>query len=84
MALRKRLERSWKGAAEAWQLIEETPIPLSAGRIWLADKDGNARRAMAFTWPALKRREPGKYRHWMLRTAHAKQPPTEAPVITAG
>lgn len=81
MALWKRLGRSWKGAAQTWQLIDDTPIPLSAGRIWLADKDGNARRAMAFTWPVLKRREPGKYRQWMKRADNARQPPEAAPPI---
>lgn len=84
MALWKRLRRSWQDAAQTWQLIEKAPIPLSAGKIWLADKDGNARRAMAFTWPVLKRREPGTYRQWMVRVHGARQPPTEPPKQTAG
>jgi hypothetical protein len=61
-----------------WKRIEETPIPLSIGRIWLVDKDDSIIRAMAFTWPILKRREPGRYRFWMSREPHAREPAAEA------
>jgi hypothetical protein len=35
-----------------WKRIEETPIPLSLGRIWLVDKDGNITRALAYSQTA--------------------------------
>ena len=44
---------------ETWKRIDQAPIPVGAGRIWLADKDGNVIRAMAWTWRIIKRREPG-------------------------
>ncbi|MBR2118326.1 MAG: hypothetical protein V4458_14915 [Pseudomonadota bacterium] len=78
MAIWNRIRRVWTDDYHSWQSIEDTPIPLSIGRIWLADKDGNARRAMSWTWPALKRREPGKYRQWMMRTHGEKEPPSAA------
>ena len=62
----------------AWYRIDQTPIPLSIGRIWLADEDGNVRRAMSWTWPVLKRREPRKYRQWMIRLQGLKEPPPVA------
>jgi hypothetical protein len=61
-----------------WYRIDQTPIPLSIGRIWLADEDGNVRRAMSWTWPVLKRREPRRYRQWMIRPQGAKVPPPPA------
>ncbi len=61
-----------------WNRIDPTPIPLSIGRIWLSDEQGNVRRAMSWTWPMLKRHEPGKYRNWMVRVHGAKQPPVNA------
>ena len=57
-----------------WQRIDQTPIPLNIGRIWLADEDGNVRRAISWTWPVLKRREPGKYRQWMTRGRREIEP----------
>lgn len=78
MAIWKRLQRARADDYQTWHPIDETPIPLSIGRIWLADKDGNARRAMSWTWPALKRREPGKYLQWMMRVHGAKEPPSAA------
>ncbi|MTV16935.1 MULTISPECIES: hypothetical protein [Bradyrhizobium] len=63
---------------ETWKQIDQAPIPVGAGRIWLADKDGNVVRAMAWTWRIIKRREPGKYLRWMKRAPHAKQPPAAA------
>ncbi len=57
-----------------WQSIDQTPIPLNIGRIWLSDRDGNVRRAMSWTWPILKRREPGKYRQWMTRGRREIEP----------
>jgi hypothetical protein len=76
----KRISQAWKRKPrdQTWKKIEQKPIPLSAGRIWLADKDGNVRRAIAWTWPILKRREPLKYRWWMNRVSHAKEPTLEA------
>jgi len=65
-------------ADDAWKRIDQEPIPVGAGRIWLADKDGNVVRAMAWTWRVIKRREPGKYRHWMKRAPRARHPPPEA------
>ncbi|MFL6839633.1 MAG: hypothetical protein ACJ8FZ_20345, partial [Bradyrhizobium sp.] len=65
---------AWKTSDDAWNRIDETPIPIGIGRIWLADKDGNVTRAMSWTWRILKRREPGKYRRWMTRVHGAKQP----------
>ena len=53
-------------------------IPLSTGRIWLADNEGNVRRAIAWTWPILNRREPLKYRWWMNRIDRAREPTPEA------
>jgi len=63
---------------DTWKQIDNTPIPVGAGRIWLADKDGNVVRAMAWTWRIIKRREPGKYLRWMKRAPRAKQPSSEA------
>ena len=74
----KRFRRAVEPSPSKWKRIEETPIPLSLGRIWLVDKDGNITRAMAFTWPILKRREPRKYRFWMSREPHAREPAAEA------
>ena len=74
----KRFRRAVDPSPSKWKRIEETPIPLSLGRIWLVDKDDNIIRAMAFTWPILKRREPRKYRFWMSREPHAREPAAEA------
>ena len=63
---------------QTWKQIDRIPIPLSAGRIWLVGEDGNVRRAIAWTWPILKRREPHKYRWWMNRISHAREPTPEA------
>ena len=70
----KRIRRTRKADDQSWKPIDERPIPLNAGRIWLADKDGNVIRALAWTWPILKRREPRKYRWWMNRANHARDP----------
>ncbi|MGH6641154.1 MAG: hypothetical protein ACRED3_00510 [Bradyrhizobium sp.] len=74
----KRFRRAVEPSPSKWKRIEETPIPLSLGRIWLVDHDGSFTRAMAFTWPILKRREPRKYRFWMAREPHAREPAAEA------
>ena len=63
---------------QTWKQIDRISIPLSAGRIWLVGKDGNVRRAIAWTWPILKRREPNKYQWWMNRIGHAREPTPEA------
>jgi hypothetical protein len=42
------------------------------------DKDGNVIRALAWTWPILKRRRPHKYRWWMNRVDRAREPTPEA------
>ena len=65
-------------ADDTWKKIDQDPIPVGAGRIWLADKDGNVRRALAWTWRVIKRREPGHYQRWMKRAPHARQPSPEA------
>jgi len=65
-------------ADDTWKNIDQDPIPVGAGRIWLADKDGNVRRAMAWTWRVIRRREPGKYQRWMKRAPHTRQPSPEA------
>ncbi len=57
-----------------WQRIDQTPIPLNIGRIWLLDDEGTVRRAMSWTWPVLKRREPGKCRQWMMRGRREIEP----------
>jgi hypothetical protein len=76
----KRIRQAWKRKPrdQTWKQIDKTRIPLSTGRIWLADKDGNVRRAIAWTWPILNRREPHKYRWWMKRANHAREPTAEA------
>ena len=74
----KRTKRAKDPSNHTWQPTSQRPVPLSAGRIWLADKDGNVRRALGWTWPILKRREPGKYRWWMARVNHAREPAPEA------
>jgi hypothetical protein len=76
MAFWKLFERA--SSDHTWKWIDNTPIPVGAGRIWLADKDGNVVRAMAWTWRIIKRREPGKYLRWMKRAPRAKQPSSEA------
>jgi hypothetical protein len=76
MAFWKLFEKT--SADETWKRIDTTPIPVGAGRIWLADKDGNVVRALAWTWRIIKRREPGKYQRWMKRAPRAKQPSSEA------
>lgn len=40
MALWKRIRRVWSDDYQSWQSIDNTPIPLSIGRIWSADKTG--------------------------------------------
>jgi hypothetical protein len=74
----KRIRQVWESNDQTWKQIDQTPIPLSTGRIWLADKDGNVTRAIAWTWRILKRREPRKYRWWMSRANHAREPTAEA------
>jgi len=74
----KRIRQAWESNDQTWQRIDQAPIPLSTGRIWLADKDGNVIRAVAWTWRILKRREPRKYRWWMRRANHAREPAAEA------
>jgi hypothetical protein len=61
-----------------WQPVDQKRIPLNAGRIWLVDKDGTVRRALGWTWPILNRREPHKFRWWMSRENHAREPGTDA------
>ena len=73
-----RIRRAWQPDDQSWKPIERTPIPLSAGPIWLADNDGNIRRALAWTWGIVKRREPRKYRWWMIRVNRAREPTAEA------
>jgi hypothetical protein len=63
---------------QTWKRVDQAPIPLTTGRIWLVDNDGNIRRAIAWTWPVLKRREPDKYRWWMNRIDRAREPTPEA------
>ena len=74
MAFWKLFEKA--SSDDTWKQIDNTPIPVGAGRIWLADKD--VVRAMAWTWRIIKRREPGKYLRWMKRAPRAKQPSSEA------
>jgi hypothetical protein len=74
----KRIRQAWESNDQTWKQIDQEPIPLSTGRIWLADKDGNVTRAIAWTWRILKRREPRKYRWWMSRANHAREPTAEA------
>jgi len=74
--IRQALKR--KPRDQTWKRIDKAPIPLSTGRIWLVDKDGNVRRALAWTWPILKRREPDRYRWWMNRVDRASEPSPEA------
>jgi hypothetical protein len=62
----KRIEQASPPSDQTWKQIDQTPIPLSSGRIWLADKDGNVTRALGWTWRILKRREPRKYRWWII------------------
>ena len=45
MAIWKLFERAFGPSDETWKQIEQTPIPIGIGRIWLADKDGNVTRA---------------------------------------
>jgi hypothetical protein len=78
MAIWNRIEQIWKRSDQTWKQIDQSPIPLSVGRIWLADENGDVRRAMSWTWPMLQRREPHKYRQWMIRLHGAKAPPPEA------
>jgi hypothetical protein len=66
------------GNTAFWKVIDQAPIPMNTGRIWLADEAGNVIRAMSWTWPMLKSRQPGKYRRWMARAPRATQPPPEA------
>ena len=47
-------------------------------KLELVDKDGNVVRALAWTWPILKRRQPHKYRWWMNRIDRAREPTSEA------
>jgi hypothetical protein len=75
----KRIKRAKKDSgSQTWKRIDRSPVPLSAGRIWLVDNDGNVRRALGWTWLILNRREPRKYRWWMSRASHAREPPPEA------
>jgi hypothetical protein len=71
-------KRQRKPSDQAWKQIDKSRIPLSSGRIWLADKEGNVRRALAWTWPILNRREPRKYQWWMIRVDRAREPTPEA------
>jgi hypothetical protein len=74
----KRIKRTKEPGSQTWKRIDKTPVPLSAGRIWLVDKDGNITRAIGWTWRILNRREPRKYRWWMSRASHAREPAPEA------
>jgi hypothetical protein len=74
----KQVKQAREPSDHTWKQIDQTPIPLGSGRIWLADRDGNFTRALAWTWPILQRREPRKYRWWMSRADHASEPAPEA------
>jgi hypothetical protein len=75
----KRLKRPGTTGSQDWKRIDQkAPVPLSAGRIWLVDKDGNITRALGWTWRLLNSREPRKYRWWMNRASHAREPAPEA------
>ena len=73
----ERIKQAWEPSGQTWKQVDQTPIPLGIGRIWLVDKDGNVTRAMAWTWPIMKRREPRKYRWWMNRPSRAREPTPE-------
>jgi hypothetical protein len=74
----KRRKRAAEAGAQTWKRIDQAPVPLSAGRIWLVDGDGNIRRALGWTWLIINRREPRKYRWWMSRASHAREPAPQA------
>ena len=80
----KRIRQAWKQKRkrkprdQTWKQIDQAPIPLSGGRIWLVDKDGHVIRALAWTWPILRRRQPHKYRWWMNRVDRGREPTPEA------
>ena len=76
--IREVWKRKRKPSDQTWKQIDISRIPLSSGRIWLADKEGNVRRALAWTWPILSRREPRKYHWWMTRVDRAREPTPEA------
>jgi hypothetical protein len=42
----KRIKQASPPSDQTWKQIDQTPIPLSSGRIWLADKDGNVTRGI--------------------------------------
>ena len=46
----KRIKQASPPSDQTWKQIDQTPIPLSSGRIWLADKDGNVTLALGWTW----------------------------------
>jgi hypothetical protein len=75
----ERIKQASPPSDQTWKQIDQTPpIPLSSGRIWLADKDGNVTRALGWTWRILRRREPRKYRWWISCANHAREPTSEA------
>lgn len=74
----KRLRRARERKTQTWQRTDQAAVPFGAGRIWLADKDGNITRALGWTWRIVNRRYPGKYRWWVSRVSHAREPTPEA------
>ena len=73
----KRRKKAKEPGTKTWKRIDQTPVPLGAGRIWLVDNDGNIRRGLGWTWLILNRREPRKYRWWISRESHAREPSAE-------
>jgi hypothetical protein len=75
----ERIKQASPPSDQTWKQIDQTPpIPLSSGRIWLADKAGNVTRALGWTWRILRRREPRKYRWWISCANHARERTSEA------
>lgn len=74
----KRFRRAVEPNPSKWKRIEETPIPLSLGRIWLVDKMAVSRARWHLLGRSSKRREPRKYRFWMSCEPHARESAAEA------
>ena len=52
----KRRKKAKEPGTKTWKRIDQTPVPLGAGRIWLVDNDGesHAREPSAENLAALK------------------------------
>jgi len=61
-----------------WKLIQTTPIPIDAGRIWLRENTGDYTPGWSWTWPVLRYGNLGRSQQWMPREQGESKPPSKS------